>query len=304
MLIQGGVHMLPIDKSPEKKRFHFDNLYLDIPTEYDSIILYQIGDLSCKAKYVVEDHEQFCYEISYIFSGEGTFYVNDKKYSVTQGDIFLNTPKEIHRIESGDSQDFRYFYLGFNINSNNKDSSSFINIKSKLDTLSTPIKKDRLNINVPFLCALMELRNRNEYSEIMINSYIQQILVCMYRNFFSDCESHYDYSDFTKSQKEIAYNVINYFDNNILKISSLTEISDALGYSYSYLSHIFKEEMGLTLKNYCANKKLEKAKELLLSGEQNVTEISETLHYESIHSFSKSFKKSTGVSPSMFKKQK
>lgn len=293
--------MFPIDKFPERKRFHFDNLYLDFPSEYDSITLYQIGDLSCKANYVVEDHEQFCYEISYVFSGEGFFYSNNNKYKVEQGDIFLNIPNEIHRIESGNCQDFRYFYLGFKINPEMQTKTSFISIKEKLDALTSPLKKDKLNIQIPFLSALKELRNRNEYSFIMINSYIHQILILMYRNFFSSCEYNYDYKDFTKSQKEIAYNVINFFDNNILKISSLTEISDALGYSYSYLSHIFKEEMGQTIQSYCSNKKLEKAKELLLEGELSITKISEILHYESIHSFSKSFKKSVGLSPSQYK---
>jgi AraC-like DNA-binding protein len=294
--------MLPIDKSPEKKRFHFDNLYLDFPSEYDSITLYQIGDLSCKAKYVVEDHIQFCYEISYIFSGEGFFYTNNKKHKVVQGDIFLNLPNEVHRIESDNCQNFRYFYLGFKINTDSQTKTSFNNIKDKLDNLTNPLVKDKLNISIPFLCALKELRNQNEYSFIMINSYIQQILVLMYRNFFSDYKANYDYNAFTKSQKEIAYNVINYFDNNISQISSLTDISDAIGYSYSYLSHVFKEEIGVTLQSYCANRKLEIAKELLAEKELSITEISQALHYESIHSFSKSFKKSTGISPSKFKK--
>lgn len=293
--------MLPKATATEKKRFHFDNLYLDFPNEYEDITLYQIGDLSCRSNYIVADHNQICYEISYIYSGEGFFYTNNKKYHVEKGDIFLNIPNEIHRIESGDCQNLRYFYLGFKICTDNPDRAHFINIKSHLDKNSNPLCKDKLNISVPFLSALKELRNRNEYSSVMINSYINQILILTYRNFFSEYRYDYDYKDFKKSQKEIAYNVINYFDNNILTLSLLTDISDALGYSYSYLSHIFKEEIGITIKAYCANKKLEKAKELLIDGELSITEISEALHYESIHSFSKAFKKLTGIAPSQFK---
>ena len=293
--------MFPIDKLPERKRFHFDNLYLDSPNEYDSIILYQIGDLSCKAGYEIENHRQICYEISYIFSGQGFFYSNGNKFKVQQGDIFCNVPNEIHKIESGSSENFRYFYLGFTFDANSPSKTSFMNIKKKLDSSTNHLKKDNLNIDVPFLCALKELRNRNEYSYVMINSYIHQIIILMYRNFFSDWKSQYNYTDFTGNQKEIAYNVTNFIDNNLLKISELTEISDTLGYSYSYLSHIFKEEMGLTLQSYCAEKKLKKAKELLMENELTITKISEILQYESIHSFSKAFKKSTGTSPSEYK---
>ncbi len=294
--------MSPKDKIVERKRFHFDNLYLDSPNEYESIILYQIGDLSCKPGYVVEDHKQFCYEVSYIFSGEGIFYVDGKKYKVKQGDIFVNLPGETHRIESGSCENFRYFYLGFMFNHENQDKNSFFNIEKRFNSINNPIKKDRLNIYVPFLCALKELRNRNEYSYVMINTYMHQILILVYRNFFSDWEYKYDYKEFTGTPKEIAYNVINFIDNNLLQISELTEISSTLGYSYSYLSHIFKEEMGVTLQSYFADKKLQKAKGLLLEDELSITDISQTLHYESIHSFSKAFKKSTGISPSQYKK--
>lgn len=295
--------MFPTDSAHEKKRFHFDNLYMDSPREYESIMLYQIGDLSCKAGYTVEEHKQLCYEISYIFSGEGCFYMDDKKYKVSQGDIIINVPDEIHKIESGSCDNFRYFYIGFKFNHSNYTKSPFFNIEKRLENLSGPVKKDRLNINIPFLCALKELRNRSEYSYVMINTYIHQILVLTYRVFFSTWESIYDYKDFTGSSKEIAYNVINFIDNNLLKIDELVEISDTLGYSYSYLSHIFKEEMGMTLQSYFAERKLQKAKEFLLEREMSVTEISEALHYESIHSFSKAFKKSTGLSPTEYQKK-
>lgn len=293
--------MLPMDRLAERKRFHFDNLYLDAPNDYDSVILYQIGDLSCKEGYEVEDHTQFCYEISYIFSGEGFFYSNNNKYSVKQGDIYINVPGDIHRIESGKCKDFRYFYLGFTFDEKTPENTSLLNIKRKLDNLNSPLKKDTLNIDTPFLCALKELRNRNEFSYIMINSYLHEILILMYRNFFSEHTDENYYSSFTGSQKEIAYNATSFIDNNLLKISELTEISSTLGYSYSYLSHVFREEMGITLQNYYANKKLNKAKELLLEDTLSITKISEVLKYESIHSFSKAFKKAVGISPRQYK---
>lgn len=294
--------MLPVNNIHEKKRFHFDNLYLDSPREYESIMLYQIGDLSCKAGHIVKEHKQFCYEISYIFSGEGYFYMNNEKYKVNQGDIIINVPDGIHKIESGNCDNFRYFYIGFKFNHDNYTKSPFFNIEKRFEVLDDPIKKDRLNINIPFLCALKELRNRTEYSYVMINTYIHQILVLVYRNFFSNWESIYDYKDFTGSPREIAYNVINFIDNNLLKIDELTEISDTLGYSYSYLSHVFKEEMGMTLQSYFAERKLQKAKDFLIDREMTITEISEALHYESIHSFSKAFKKSVGISPREYQK--
>lgn len=292
------------ENSFERKRFHFDNLYMDIPSEYGGIKLFQIGDLSCRANYVVDYHKQICYEISYIYQGDGYFYTNDEKHHVQKGDIYLNVPNELHKIESGDCQNFRYLYLGFMIDTNTDCGISFVDIKDKFDSNQNPVCRDKLNISVPFLCALKELRNQNDYSSVMINSYINQILILVFRNFFNEYKNDYDYKDYRKSRKEITYNLINYFDSNVLNISALSDIAEIFGYSYSYLSHIFSEEVGIPLKDYYANKILAKAKQLLEEGELSITEISEALHYESIHSFSKSFKKHTGISPSQYKSGK
>ncbi len=100
----------------------------------------------------------------------------------------------------------------------------------------------------------------------------------------------------------MVYNAINYIDNNLTRIGDLKDISDALGYSYSYLSHTFSEETGLTLHGYYAQKRLQKAIEMLKEGKKSVTQIAFVLNFQSIHSFSRTFKKEIGVSPSEYQR--
>ena len=57
----------------DRKRFHFDNLYFLNPKQYEQFTLYQIGDLSCDSGYVLQEHTQVCYEITYIMSVRGWF---------------------------------------------------------------------------------------------------------------------------------------------------------------------------------------------------------------------------------------
>ena len=64
------------EKVNTRKKFHFDNVYFESPRLYEDILLYQIGDLSCESGYAIGEHEQYCYEISYIVSGKGLFYTN------------------------------------------------------------------------------------------------------------------------------------------------------------------------------------------------------------------------------------
>jgi AraC-like DNA-binding protein len=81
-------------------------------------------------------------------------------------------------------------------------------------------------------------------------------------------------------------------------------ISEKLQYDYTYLSNLFSEVKGITIQQFIIIHKIEKAKELILYDELNLTEISYKLHYSSVAHLSNQFKKVTGLSPSHFKKLK
>jgi AraC-like DNA-binding protein len=81
-------------------------------------------------------------------------------------------------------------------------------------------------------------------------------------------------------------------------------ISNKLGYDYTYLANIFSEVQGTTIQQFIITHKIEKAKELLLYNELNLTEIAWKLHYSSVAHLSNQFKKITGLTPSFFKQLK
>ncbi|HLP95091.1 MAG TPA: AraC family transcriptional regulator [Saprospiraceae bacterium] len=78
-------------------------------------------------------------------------------------------------------------------------------------------------------------------------------------------------------------------------------LSEKLGYDYTYLANIFSEVKGITIQQFIIIHKIERAKELLLYDELNLTEISYKLHYSSVAHLSNQFKKVTGLSPSYYK---
>jgi AraC-like DNA-binding protein len=81
-------------------------------------------------------------------------------------------------------------------------------------------------------------------------------------------------------------------------------IAEKLNYDYTYLSNLFSEVKGITIQQFIIVHKIERAKELLLYDELNLTEISYKLHYSSVAHLSNQFKKVTGLSPSHFKQLK
>lgn len=86
------------------------------------------------------------------------------------------------------------------------------------------------------------------------------------------------------------------------KVNFSTYLSQKLGYDYTYLANIFSEVTGITIEHFIIIHRIERAKELLLYNELNITEISYKLHFSSVSHLSNQFKKITGVTPSYFKK--
>ncbi len=95
-----------------------------------------------------------------------------------------------------------------------------------------------------------------------------------------------------------------HYSDEIPKVNYSDFISEKLNYDYTYLSNIFSEVKGITIQQFIIIHKIERAKELLLYDELNLTEISYKLHYSSVAHLSNQFKKITGLSPSNFKQLK
>lgn len=103
--------------------------------------------------------------------------------------------------------------------------------------------------------------------------------------------------------KNVIIEMIHYTDQ-VPKVNYSDYISDKLNYDYTYLSNVFSEVKGITIQQYIIFHKIERAKELLLYDELNLTEIADCLHYSSVAHLSNQFKKITGLSPSFYKQLK
>ena len=103
--------------------------------------------------------------------------------------------------------------------------------------------------------------------------------------------------------KDVIIEMVHYTDE-VPKVNYSDYISEKLNHDYTYLSNIFSEVKGITIQQFIINHKIERAKELILYDELNLTEISYILNYSSVAHLSNQFKKVTGLSPSHFKQLK
>ena len=98
----------------------------------------------------------------------------------------------------------------------------------------------------------------------------------------------------------ILQNVSDLSGEKNIKLSSL--ITCKIHYEYSYISDIFSSVEGITIEQYFIRQRIEKVKELLVYEELSLTEIAYQTGFSSVHHLSAQFKKTTGLTPSHFKK--
>lgn len=83
----------------------------------------------------------------------------------------------------------------------------------------------------------------------------------------------------------------------------IRKIAAEVGLSESRFRHLFKEATGSSPTRYANLKKIQKAKDLLLSGACNIGEAAEELGFQNIFYFSRLFKSITGQNPSVYLKK-
>lgn len=72
--------------------------------------------------------------------------------------------------------------------------------------------------------------------------------------------------------------------------------------SESHFSALFKKYMNISIREYILQRRIEKAKELLVEGNLTIFEIGEKLDYSDYRSFSRTFKRITGYTPTEYQK--
>ena len=95
--------------------------------------------------------------------------------------------------------------------------------------------------------------------------------------------------------------VITFMRENVDKQMTLTKIADGCDMSVSKLKLLFKEKNGEPPISCFLKIKIDEAKRLIKLKNKNFSEISDMLGFESIHYFSRLFKKIAGETPSEYK---
>ena len=128
--------------------------------------------------------------------------------------------------------------------------------------------------------------------EFRSKTMLQQLLTAISDNLKNE---NHPFSTALKVEK-----IIEYMHHHIRDKITLAQLSDLVQWSPTYLSRAFKEITGYTIIEFFNKIKMDKAKELLLEGNNKIKEVAGALGYADEFYFSRVFKKTEGLSPSEF----
>lgn len=273
------------------KRYEDDNQYFQNPVPFRIVELHQVGELCCEAGYDIPKHPQIVWEITYIVTGKATVLVDDRPVQVEEDDVIISAPGQTHAIRADRGTPLRFCYLGFMFTG--RQAAELDRQYRALETGAKTRCKEMLSL---FSLVFDELKLKNDFYLTMVGSYIEQIVMRTGRVFRERAEGQpMAVSDGRGGSA--AHAVARHIDRHYREIEDIRSLAAELGYSYTYLAHIFKEKIGITIGSYIIMKKMNEAKWLLRSGRMNVSQIAARFNYHSVQSFSNSFKKAVGISP-------
>lgn len=280
------------------KLFSFDKAFAQGQLHTDSAEIRQIAELAVIKGGEIEEHIQYCDELTYAISGTATVYSGDTVREMTAGEVHFIRRGQYHKIVAGEGQNFRYFCIGYQPNPACESVDIFLRTVGDAPFFFVA---DEGNIKTLFEMLLNEFYVRDEESNLMIHFYFSQMLIQLHRILTGKAREKLQKAS-TASANSAVYRALQYIDREYAGIRSVKQIARSLSYSEYYLSHIFKEKMDVTVKDYLMRKKITAAALMLRESNMTVTEIAEQLSFSSLHAFGLAFKRYMGMSAGEFRR--
>jgi len=262
---------------------HPSNVFLTVPAGE----IYQIAELSMVKGSEIPEHIQICDEITYMVSGKAMVYSGNEIFEMSAGQVHYITKGVCHKIIAEADSTPHFLCFGFQANSKCEELSDYVNEVREMVHFHTA---DDGSIQPHMELLMNEYYNYDDDSDAMLHHYFCQMMRLLTR-LAHGVKRNVPGRKNGSSVNSVVYRIIKYIDKEHRNISTVKQIAEMLSYSEYYLSHIFKEKMGITVKEYLMRRKILAATELLKNTSMGIEEIAEHLHFSSSHTFRQAFKR-------------
>ena len=260
-------------------------------------LLYRInraGSGEVDADFCIERNSSYPYgAIHYIVKGSGEVVYRGKKHCVRKGQCFVLNSFEGHCYSTHPKDIFELNWVEFNGGDSAKLLGAFLN--SNLPIIDEAKSK---SINKLLLRIFVHLKNNTKNRDIVISKTIYSILMQLLAEF-----KKISCSDLPESKAQEVQRVMNYIDSNLNENLSMGQLSKVINYNSQYFTKLFYRHTGVTPAKYIMDRRINRAKEVLSSGDIQVDLLAEQLGYCNASHFIRKFKKAEGLTPAEFRKE-
>ena len=234
------------------------------------------------------------YVLHYITHGTGTFYYNHENFALEAGDLFLLKPNEMTYYVANSSDPWSYYWIGIS-GTKPEDLFSLSKINETAILKYSQSKKTKTIGNLIKEIVLQTESNLTQLDYIKAYSHLYSIMYELgkaYPNPLRENKIKHDYYSQIK----------NYIDQNYHNNIDIQSIADQLNINRSYLSVLFKKNIGLSPKKYMMDVRMKRASQLLFATKMTINEIAFSVGYNDQVTFSKAFKNYFLLTPSQYRK--
>ncbi|WP_235929797.1 helix-turn-helix domain-containing protein [Chengkuizengella marina] len=244
-------------------------------------------------------------EIIAVLSGQLEVHVGEVVYLLESGDVILIGSNELHRdrmIKEG----LEYIVLQFDIEQYFDYSimpyiKYFAGTNDPLSHLNYIFENNVLAKNEIF-DAVSEIYNESQSKktgyEIAVTLFIHKIMLVLLRNDTNKTLNVQHNADFLRLKP-----VLDYVDSHLMDKISIATAAQMVNMSYYHFVKFFKNTIQMTFIEYVNYKKIKKAERMLLTREDSITQIGESINMNNMAHFYKIFKKYNHCSPNEFRKK-
>ena len=230
---------------------------------------------------------KYMYVFEYVISGMGYVECDHEVYKVKAGDFYLLSSRHLHKYYCDPEHPYTKIWINVG--------GRLLNEMMLLYNLQSGIVIKQMDCRKTFDVILDECARIDAHTKQTIYRNVFKYIVRLLDQLTCDslCDAH----------APASYKIRDFIDSNIQSNIGLGDIANKFFFSKSYIIACFKDEFGLTPKQYILQKKIETAKNMLEETDMNIQKIAEMLHFSDSHHFSNTFKKQMGMTPMEYRRK-
>ena len=261
-------------------------------------------NIHCITRTFHQNHAQMLHkhegelELFYIVRGAGQYMVDGRRLILREGNLVVCRPGVLH----GEMPEFRNVMESCCVAVKGVSLESGEDVSSLLGELThNPVLNltgEGRKIYTGMLDALTEMFRASAEITAAENLLTRALLAYVLEKLL---DRHHKDKERDGREDCLVYEVVRYLEEHFRENISLQELGKRFHISQSRLSHVFKEETGMSVLNYVLQLKLGEAQHLLMNTSRPVGEIGEELGFYETSHFNLMFKKYTGMTPSAYR---